>query len=519
MHHAKLKFIIRLLMLAVLLIAVVGCSSKSNDESGDTATSSSGEPKKGGEAVFAFGTDLSHFDPIKGSVGDDHAFLWPVFDTLITFTPELVAQPGLAESWEMPDEKTIVLHLREGVTFHDGTPFNAEAVKFNIERANSEESTVKDLENIESVEVVDDLTVKLHLSQPDSSIILALSDRGGMMVSPTAVKEMGDDFAQQPIGAGPYKMVKRVPNGEVVYEAYEGYWQKDKPYLDKMTVKIMADENARINALLSGEVDYADNISPENISKLENNPSIVLREIMSLRKRMLYLNTSKEFINDKAVRQAILHGIDREGLIQSINFGSGEPASQPFPKDYWAANKELNIEYNPEKARELLKESGNENISITLLHHTPAYETRLAEAIKNQLEEIGIEVELVGMEQQAANAKFLSEKEYPMLLGRWTGRPDPLLTVKSLFGKDSFYNTGNHSTEELEKLIDSAAATYDEDGRSKLYGEISEKAILEEAIMIPLYFTPMVSAMNESIKGFEPNMLGKPIFSTVWKEE
>lgn len=526
MHNTQLKFITRLLILVALMIAIAGCSSKSNEQAKDSGdktkeavNSDDGTPKKGGEATFAYGTEIGNFDPIKGTAGDDHAFLWPVYDTLITFNTELEPQPGLAETWEFPDDKTIVLKLREGVTFHDGTPFNAEAVKFNIERVNSEESNVSDLENIESVEIVNENTVKLNLSEPDSSLVLALTDRGGMMVSPTAVKESEEDLSQQPVGAGPYKMVNRIPNGEVVYEAYEEYWQEDKPYLDKMIIKIMVDEITRINALRSGEVDYADNLSLENVANLEKDPKIVLKDKMTVRTRYLGFNASKAPVDNKAVRQAISHGIDREALNKSINFGNGEPASQLFPKDYWAADKELNIDYDPEKAKKLLQEAGLENVSIRILHYTPAYDTRLAEAIKSQLNEVGIQVDLQVMEQQAANAKFLSDKAEPALLGRWTGRPDPLMTMKSLFKRDSFYNVGSYSTDAIEKLITEAASSNDQDELAKLYREISKKAILEEAIVIPLFLTPMVSAMNESIKGFDPNMLGKPLFSTVWKEQ
>ncbi|PWA09464.1 ABC transporter substrate-binding protein [Pueribacillus theae] len=525
MKRTQLTFITRLLFLLAFTFVIIGCSSNSDEkastaEKGNDGTKTEeGTPKKGGEAIFAYETDVSNYDPTQGSAGSDHALLWPVYDTLIKFTPELEPEAGLAESWDFLDDKTVELKLREGVTFHDGTPFNAEAVKFNIERANSENSKVTDLKNIDSVEVVDEKTVKLHLSQPDSSILLALSDRGGMMVSPTAVKEKGEDFAQNPVGAGPYKMVKRVPNGEVVFEAYEDYWEEGKPYLDKMTVKIMADENTRINALKSGEVDYADNIKPGNVQQLKNDSNIVLKDKTSVAFRILYLNAEKEPMNNKAVRQALLYGINRDDIIQAINFGSGEPASQPFPSGYWAAGENIKVDYDPEKAKQILKDAGLEDITIKMNHYSTAYEQRIAEAIKSQLAEIGINVDLQAMELQAAVSNYFNEKEVPMFLSSWTGRPDPQITIKNLFASDSFYNAGGHSTDEIEKLISQAAGIYEQEERAKLYGEISQKALLEEAIMIPLFFEPRTSAMNQSIKGFEPNLLGKPILSTVWKEQ
>lgn len=516
----KPRYVFGLLMLLSLIILVVGCSEEKNAENNDVETVGADidTPKKGGEAVFAYETDVTNLDPIQGSHGNDHAFLWPIFDTLIKFSPELEPEPGLAESWEFPDDKTIVLTLREGVTFHDGTPLDAEAVKFNIDRVNSEESKVVDFENIESVVVVDEKTVELNLSEPDSSILLSLSDRGGMMVSPTAVKESGDGFSQSPVGAGPYKMVKRVPNGEVVYEAYEDYWDEGKPYLDKITIKVMANENTRINALKSGEVDLADNISPENITSLENDSNIVLKEIMAVPFRLLYLNASKEPLNNKAVRQALLYGLNRDALISGITFDKGEPAYQPFPESYWAADKDMKFEYDPEKAKELLKDSGLENVTFKMNHYSTPYEQRLAETIKGQLSEIGIQVDLQPMDAAAAGANYFAEQDAEVLLGRWTGRPDPLVTIKYLFGSDSYYNAGSHSTEEIEKLIAEAAATNNQDERADLYREISNKGVLEEAIMIPMFFTPRVSAMDESLKGYTPNMIGKPYFAETWKE-
>lgn len=520
-----MKFIMNFLLVLAFMIVAAACSSDSSKpadtggQGNEETKAEEGTPQKGGEATIAYYADVSNFDPILGSNGSDHSLLWPVYDTLINFTPELEAAPGLAEKWEFPDDKTLVLTLREGVTFHDGTPFNAEAVKFNIERINSETSKISDLENIASVEVVDEKTVKFNLSQPDSSILLALSDRGGMMVSPTAVQEMGENFAQTPVGAGPFKMANRVPNGEIVYEAYENYHQEGKPYLDKMTVKIMPEENTRINALKSGEIDFAFDIKPANLQVLENDSNIVLKPITPVKFRTIYLNLAKEPLDNKAVRQAISHGINREALVQAINFGEGEPANQPFPSGYWAAADNLKINYDPEKAKELLKEAGMENITIDMVHMSSAHDQKIGEAIKGQLKEIGVEVNVQAMELSAASANYFTEKGSHAYFSSWTGRPDPQMTVNYLFSGDSFFNPGGYSTDEIESLITEAASTYDQAERAELYKKISEVGLLEEAMFIPLFFEPMTAAMNHSIKGFEPNLIGKPMFSTIWKEQ
>lgn len=507
-------FVMKSLLFATIMFLVVGCSSDSDSEQ-----TGEGEPIQGGEAVAAYQTDVSSYDPLNGSSGGDHALLWPVFDTLIKFTPDLEPIPGLAESWDFEDDTTLVLNLREGVTFHDGTPFNAEAVKFNLERANSEDSNVSDLENIEGVEVVDEHTVKLHLTEPDSSLLLALSDRGGMMISPTAYEEDPDNFAQNPIGAGPFKMVNRVPNGEVVFEAFEDYWDEGKPYLDKLTVKIMSDENTRLNAIRSGEVDFAFQFSPNNIEDLNNDPNLTVVESNHVAFRMIYLNLSMAPFDNKELRLAVQHGIDREALIQAVNFGMGEPAYQPFPNEYWAADEELKIDYDPEKSKQLIEESGIVNPSFTMIHHSNALESRLAEAIKNQLQEIGITVELQAMEITAASGSFFAEKQEPAALSQWTGRPDAQMTMNNLFSKDSFFNTGSYENPEIESLLEEAGATYEQEERAELYHQISQKGLLEEGMLIPVLFFPQVAVMNENIQGYEANLLGKPLFAELQLKE
>jgi len=526
MHMPRIyrPFITGVILLFAICILLVGCSESSGSGSGSgeqgsaQASADEGQPQKGGEVAVAYNTDVSNYDPILGGSGGDHALLWPVFDTLISFNADLEPEPGLAESWEFPDDNTIQLNLREDVTFHDGTVFDAEAVRFNIERINSDESKITDLENIEEVEVVDSQTINLHLKQPDSSILLALADRGGMMVSPTAVKEKGESFSEQPIGAGAYKMASREPNGEIVLEAFEDYWKDNQPYLDKITIKVMGEENTRINALKSGEVDLAYDISPGNVQNLKNDANIVLKERTSVAFRKIYINTSLAPFDIKEVRQAVLHGIDRESIIQAINFGSGEIANQPFPEEYWAAG-DMKIDYDPDKARNLLKEAGAETVSFSLIHHSNAYETRIAEAIQAQLKEIGIQVDLQAMELTAATAGYFSEKKAPALLSQWTGRPDPQMTMANLFSGESFFNTGSHSTPEIEEFLLEAASTNDQTERAEIYSQMSEQGLLEEAVHIPLFFITGVSAMTESVKGYEPTLLGKPVFTDIWKSE
>jgi len=312
-------------------------------------------------------------------------------------------------------------------------------------------------------------------------------------------------------------MVKRVPNGEVVFERFDDYWDKGKPYLDKITIKIMTDENTRINALKSGDIDMATRLaSPSNIPSLKSDPNLIVEDDITLRFHKIYLNSLMPPFDNKAVRLAVLHGINREELIQSVNFGYGEPAYQPFPKDYWAADKEMTIKYDPEKSKKLLKEAGLENVSFKLLTNTSAYQTSLAEAIKGQLEKVGIDVEIETMELSAAVSKFYNDKSVPALLTSWVGQLDPHLTIRGLY--TGYYLVGE-TPDTLLPLISKANSTYDQGERAQIYKEISKVAVNEEALDIPLFFPPEIYAMNKRIKGFEQNLLGRYMFSAMWIEE
>lgn len=515
----------RLFIMFLVFIFLIGCSSQPASDQGADENGNAGksgqeaakeEPVRGGELVMGYATDASSFDPILGNAGSDHVLLYPIYDTLIRFDKDLQPQPGLAKSWEIEDEKTIVLHLQEGVVFHDGTPFDAEAVKFNLERANSEESRVSDLKNLESVEVVDPHTVKLHLKQPDSSIILALSDRTGMMVSPAAVKKYGKDYAQHPVGTGPFKLVSYQRNNEIRYEAFKDYWQKGLPYLEKLTVKIMPDENTRINALKSGQIDLSFPMSPANLASLEKDPSLVVESHPEVAYHKIYLNTTKPPFDNKKVRQALNYAIDREALVKAVSFGRAEPSYQPFPKGYWAHDPGITIPYDPEKAKQLLKEAGVGKVSFVMPYFPSGSYERLAQVIRGQLEKVGIEVQLQPMELTKGVSEYFQEKRHPSYLSRWTGRPDPQQTVSLIFSKDGYYNTGGQTTPELEELIKKAAATYEQEERAKLYAEIARIGILEEAMHIPLLSEPATAVMTKKVKGYQPNLLGKPNVSFLW---
>ena len=228
-----------------------------------------------------------------------------------------------------------MLKLRKGVKFHDGTPFNAEAVRFNLARAQDKatSSMSSELTSIDKVEVVDEHTVRLRLKAPDASLVLAFTDRAGMMISPTAVQKLGDQFGRTPVGAGEYRMVRWQPGSEARLERFADYYEPGRPYLDAIVFKIMPDADTRVSALRSGQVDFIMEVPAQDFAGLKGERGLRAHEGPTLAYWRIFMNMAKPPLDKKGAREAINLALDRPSLLKTVIFGLGEVASQPFPAE------------------------------------------------------------------------------------------------------------------------------------------------------------------------------------------
>ena len=484
-----------------------------------------GTPKRGGILRISAPANPSSLDPATGGAGSDHAFLFTMYDTLTEWDFQtLKPKPGLAESWSFTDPTTFVLKIRPGVTFHDGTPLDAEAVKFNLERNKSDpKSNIKaDLATMASVEVTGPMQVTLKLNSPDAALPGILSDRAGMMVSPTAVKAAGGSINRTPVGAGAYAFVSWADGERIVVKRNEKYWKENRPYPDGIEFAIIQELTTGVRSVTAGQNDLIYQLPPRQKVIVERSNNLKVVNGPTLYVFQIFLNWAKPPFDDVRVRRAFNLAIDRESFVKAALAGLAEPAYMNLPKSHWAYDKsvaELNP-YDPDKARKLLAEASFKEGTVIEIGGYPDQDSvQRQEILIEQLRKAGIGVRFVNAPIAEASAAFFGpEKRGSGLLAAWTGRPDPSLTYSLMFTKDAYYNGGRAPVPpELEAAIKESRASEDIEIRSKAFAVV-QRLVMENAFVAPLAFQYELVAMNKRVQGYRPNLLGKPKYDDVWIE-
>ncbi len=481
-------------------------------------------PRKGGVLRVSAWTNPTTLDPTTGSGGSDHIFLYTMFDSLVAFDyATLEPKPGLALSWSYPDPLTFVLNLRPGIVFHDDTSCDADAVKFNLDRIREDpRSNVKpDLATVASVAVTGPLQVTLKLSQPDTALPLILSDRAGMMCSPTAVKALGKDHDRKPVGAGPWKFVSWADSEKIVVTRHEKYWDPKRPYLDGVEFSVIQEVNTGLRSVIAGQNDLVYYLSPQQKPIVDRSKNLVSVTGPTLYCIQLYINFGRKPMNDVRVRQAINYAIDREEFNKATMAGLSEPATLSLPKSHWAHDAEMAkaYPYDPAKAKKLLGDAGYpDGLDVNIAVYSDQRSQQRLEVLIEQFRKIGIRVtSYAGTIPQQTNA-FFAEKKGDLYLSAWTGRPDPSQTYKLMFGAGSFYNASRIETvPEIGPALLETRGYEDIPSRKKAFSKL-QKIVTENALVVPLVFQFELDAHTQKVKDFRPNLLGKCKFEDVWLE-
>lgn len=530
---------VRLILLMALLIMVVAACSTSNGnqtENGDQASSgtdatpdSSGagdtEDKSGagGTLVVNLSADAVTMDPAKATDINTHRVHYNMFDTLISWDEERFDMiPRLAESWtESEDGLAYTFKLVEGATFHDGTPVDAEAVKFSFERILDENHPqftgpypLADFYYgvIDRIEVIDPLTVKMTLKEPSASFLFNLTAIIGGIVSPTAVEEFGEDFGREGVGSGPFKLENWQRGVQITLAANTDYWA-GAPKVDSVVFQPSAEDLVRVTKLLTGEADIIYDVAPDSIQQLQDDSNFNLMLQASPHLWYVGLNLRKAPFDDLKVRQAVNYAIDKESIVNDILKGTGTVATQPLAPAYNGHDPSITgYPYNPEKAKQLLKEAGYENgikINFTIPESGSGMQSPvpMAIAMQSYLKDVGIEVEIKRMEWGA----FLAEVNQggqdvrDMWALSWmaiTGDDDNMMTNLYSSNNIPLFNSGYYENERVTQLLEEAKKLTDLDERAALYREAS-RIITEEAAMIFVDYANQTAASSANIKGFK----------------
>jgi peptide/nickel transport system substrate-binding protein len=463
----------------------------------------------GGTLRVGVGAWHQSLDPHLSISGHDRLLHYNIFNSLIAIDENLNIQPELATSWEVPDQTTVVLHLREGVVFHDGTPFDAEAVAYNFERMLTHPRSLREIEvrAVESTTVLGTHTIQINLSRPEAGFLNALADRAGMMVSPSAAEALGDEFEDNPVGTGPFKFVRQLVDDHVLLERFDDYWEEGLPYLDHLEFRFVAEEPAKVLALRSGDLDVIDRVPPQDIQALQRDPAIEYFEVAGTGTIYIVFNVDREPFGDRLVRQALSYAVDREGLIEALMFGQGLPARGPFaPTRSYTHHPGIDrYTYDPERAVELLTEAGfPDGLEMTIHTFNFTDLRNIAEAVQGYFADIGVEATVDPRDAVGMNQMWREDPQFSPSTAAWNaGLINPDNDLIRSFHSEGWSNYGHYVNPEVDALIDQILETYDEEERGRLYREVQE-IIIEDAPAIFLVHPNIRYATSERVEGFVP---------------
>ena len=534
----KKKSFWSLLLLLTIVFVLAACNSSSdgsvsnnNDDTDDGDDNTSSTPQV---LVFGRGGDSVSLDPGIVTDGESFKVTKNLFETLLNFgEQDTTIKPGLAKKWTVSDDGlTYTFELEEGVKFHDGTDFNAEAVIKNVNRwkAGTEEQfyyfnsmfKAEGEDIIKDVKADGDYKVILTLSRPQAPFLknLAMSPFG--IASPTAFEKDGDKFGQNPVGTGPFKFVDWKPNQTITIEKFEDYWQAGLPKLDRVIFQVFKDNTARLNALIKGDIDLADGINPSDGKTVEGNSALQLIERPSMNIGYLGLTNTRPPFDNKLVRQAVNYAIDKQAIVDAFFEGRAQVAANPMPPSISGYNSDIDpYPYDPAKAKELLAEAGYDGKEIELWAMPVARpympdSPKVAEVIKKNLEDVGIPSKIVTFEWATYLDKAKNGEADAFMLG-WTGdNGDADNFIYTLLDKDNIgsNNYAYYSNDEVHDLLIAAQSETDEAKRNDLYKQ-AQVIIHEEAPWVPLAHSTPLLAAKAGVKGFKPHPTGSDKLANV----
>ncbi|PHS05518.1 MAG: ABC transporter substrate-binding protein [Blastopirellula sp.] len=478
--------------------------------------------------IYGRGGDADGLDPTHTDIGESVKVIVNIFDKLVDYDEEtLDLVPSLALSWETSDDGLVwTFDLREGVKFHDGTPFNAEAVAFTINRIiqpdhpHAYDNVIPfypNYEGIESVTPIDEHTVQFKLKHPSATFISNMAMFPASIVSPTAVKIHKEHFARNPVGTGPFKFEHWKTDQQLVLAANDNHW-RGRPTVDRVIFIPVKESAVRVKQLERGEIHIADNLPPSEVDELAKLPTIKIQETEGMNVGYMTMNMDKPPLDNLLVREAIWHAIDRDRLIDVAYSGHATKAVSMVPPTMWAHHSGLaDREFDPEKSKQLLAEAERNagvklpiKLQLFVMAQPRPYMQRPRQTvvfIKDSLERVGFDIEIVTNDIRQHFFR-MTQGEHQLGLAGWSADiPDPdnfLYTLLDLdnINDDGGNNLSRYRNEEMHDWLIAAKSELDVEKRKQLYLKAQE-SIFRDAPVLPLVHTKVRIAQRKELSGYK----------------
>ena len=507
-------------IMLITMLALAACSGESASAPKESDGSSSGASNE--TFTFASTSDAVGLSPILTNDSMSANVIEHVYDTLFSRNPETKEiEPKLAESYENTAENTWVIQLKEGVKFHDGTPFNAEAVKYTFDKLRDPATAAPRaslLEPVDVITVIDENTVEIKTKYPYGAFLAALSHSNASIVSPTA--DQKQDLMKEPVGTGPYKFVSWTPGDQVELEANEEYWD-GTPAVKNVVFKVVPEVSTAISMLQAGEVQFIDNLPTEQIKRLESMENINIEKKDGTGIYYLTFNHAKEMNQDPDFRKAVASAIDRDAFVSKLN-GLGVRSDSvvgPQVFGYDESADEAGTAYDLEAAKALVEKNGYGDQPIKLLTANRENFILMAEIVQAQLTEAGFDVQIESLEW----ATFLETAragEYDITFLSWsnvTGDGSEMLYPNFHSDNAGASNRAQYSNPEFDKLVEESRTTIDQDER-KVILDKANKLMIEDNAAVVMYHGIVTAAMDKAYAGLELDPNGKWSLKNVTRE-
>ena len=497
-------------------------------------------PKTGGTLIFGRGGDSVGLDPGHEEDGESFKVCENIYDPLVQYKDESTeVEPGLAESWTASDDGlTWTFYLRRGVNFHDGTPVNAEAVLFSLNRQHDGDHPFHSVggpyiywsdtglaEIVDKITAIDEYTVQITLKRPYAPFIYTIAMTPFSIVSPTAARKWKENFTNHPVGSGPFIFERWDRGDKIVLRANEAYWG-GRPPLDRLIFRSIPDNSVRLIELQNGSIHAMEFPNPDDLEQIRDDPQLQIVEKPGMNIGYLAMNLEKKPFDSLNVRMAVNHAINKQELITQLYQGMGIPAVNPIPPTMWSYDETAQgYAYDPEKAKQLLKEAGYPDGFEATLWALPVPRPyipdgqALAAAIQSALRNVGIRTKIVTYDWGTYLEKT-KHGEHDMAMLGWSadiGDPDNFFyyllsidTAQKPAGNIAFYRS-----QEMQDAIIQAQSTLDMEKRIELYKK-AQAIFRQDAPWVPLAHAKQMVIINKRVKNLRLHPTTWKYFRQIW---